>query len=223
MGLSNYLPSSRISQSGVCTSTTRPASPYEGQMIYETDTNRVLVYDNSAWVMIADTDTPPGLELVKTQTVGSAVSSVTVNNCFSSSYDAYRLVISSVNCSTSNTAMYLQMTASGTASTASYNFGIPRVDIANGAVAATYSQSGTQMWVSITSSSTSASMDILDPYAAAYTKFPNLARYELSSGYFGAGAGQHEVATSYDGIKVYPSSGTMTGGTIRVYGYRNSI
>ena len=27
MGLSNYLPSSRISQSGVCTSTTRPASP----------------------------------------------------------------------------------------------------------------------------------------------------------------------------------------------------
>jgi hypothetical protein len=39
MGLSNQLPSSRLAQSGVCTSVTRPASPYEGQMIYETDTD----------------------------------------------------------------------------------------------------------------------------------------------------------------------------------------
>lgn len=49
MGLSNYIPSSRISQAGVCTSTTRPASPYEGQMIYETDTDKVLVWNGSAW------------------------------------------------------------------------------------------------------------------------------------------------------------------------------
>jgi hypothetical protein len=43
MGLSNYLPNSRINQPGVCTSSTRPVSPYEGQVIYETDT----VFDNS--------------------------------------------------------------------------------------------------------------------------------------------------------------------------------
>jgi hypothetical protein len=49
MGLSNYIPSSRIAQSGVCTSSTRPASPFEGQMIYETDTDRVLVWNGSAW------------------------------------------------------------------------------------------------------------------------------------------------------------------------------
>lgn len=34
---------------GVCTSTTRPAAPFEGQMIYETDTDKVLVYNGSAW------------------------------------------------------------------------------------------------------------------------------------------------------------------------------
>lgn len=33
----------------VCTSTTRPATPFEGQRIYETDTNRELLYDGSAW------------------------------------------------------------------------------------------------------------------------------------------------------------------------------
>ena len=41
-------------KSGVCTSSTRPTNPFEGQLIYETDTNRTLVYDNAAWVVVAD-------------------------------------------------------------------------------------------------------------------------------------------------------------------------
>ena len=39
---------------GLCTSSTRPANPFEGQVIYESDTNRTLVYDNAAWVVVAD-------------------------------------------------------------------------------------------------------------------------------------------------------------------------
>lgn len=35
---------------GACTSTNRPAVPYDGMMIYETDTNRVAVYDTNTWV-----------------------------------------------------------------------------------------------------------------------------------------------------------------------------
>jgi len=35
---------------GVCTSTTRPVSPYEGQSIYQTDTDTVLFWDGSTWV-----------------------------------------------------------------------------------------------------------------------------------------------------------------------------
>jgi len=35
---------------GVCTSSTRPASPYDGQVIYETDTDFMLVYNGTAWV-----------------------------------------------------------------------------------------------------------------------------------------------------------------------------
>lgn len=45
---------SSAAKPGVCLSTDRPDSPFDGQVIYETDTNRTLVYDNSAWVVIAD-------------------------------------------------------------------------------------------------------------------------------------------------------------------------
>lgn len=54
MGLSNYLPSSRISQAGVVPNAAgRPAAPYEGQAIYETDTDKVLVWNGSAWFPVS--------------------------------------------------------------------------------------------------------------------------------------------------------------------------
>lgn len=72
MGLSNYLPSSRIAQPGVCTSTTRPASPFEGQVIYETDTDKVLVYNGSIWRPIGGF--MPGCSVTRTtnQSIGNA-------------------------------------------------------------------------------------------------------------------------------------------------------
>lgn len=36
----------------VCTSTTRPVA-YEGRVIYETDTDKVLVYDGATWSKIS--------------------------------------------------------------------------------------------------------------------------------------------------------------------------
>jgi len=34
----------------ICTSSTRPASPFAGQQIYETDTSKSLIYNGTAWV-----------------------------------------------------------------------------------------------------------------------------------------------------------------------------
>lgn len=39
---------------GVCTSSTRPTTPYEGQVIYETDTDKTLVWNGSAWVVVGN-------------------------------------------------------------------------------------------------------------------------------------------------------------------------
>ena len=37
------------SKPGVCTSSTRPSSPYVGQMIFETDTNLLKIWLGSNW------------------------------------------------------------------------------------------------------------------------------------------------------------------------------
>lgn len=55
MPISDVLGAASLSRPGVCTSTTRPASPYDGQLIYETDTDRVASYNGSAWVYLTGT------------------------------------------------------------------------------------------------------------------------------------------------------------------------
>lgn len=57
MGMSNYIPSSALTKAGVCTSITRPASPYVGQAIYETDTLRFRFWNGSSWSPIVDAPT----------------------------------------------------------------------------------------------------------------------------------------------------------------------
>jgi hypothetical protein len=57
---------------GVCTSSTRPASAYDGQMIYETDTNLVRIWNGSAWKTLSYSDYTSGSVL---QTVHYNISS----------------------------------------------------------------------------------------------------------------------------------------------------
>ena len=50
MPLSTVLGAQSLIKPGVCTTATRPASPYEGQAIYDTDVATTLVWDGSAWI-----------------------------------------------------------------------------------------------------------------------------------------------------------------------------
>ncbi len=50
MPLSSVVGAQSIIRPGVCTSSTRPASPYNGQMIYDTTVDTALVWNGSAWV-----------------------------------------------------------------------------------------------------------------------------------------------------------------------------
>ena len=212
MGLSNYLPSSRIAQPGVCTSSTRPASPYEGQVIYETDTDRVLVWNASAWVAPnSTTANPPGLELVKTQTVGTAVSSVTVSDAFSATYDAYKIIWTngtqsvdtnltmSIGSATSN--YYLVMIYGPWNSTAVLNAGNNNSTL--------FSWAG---------GNGNASIEVINPFLTKPTEMQARIRY---STVYGNSVALLTDTNSHSSFTLTPASGTMTGGTIRVYGYRN--
>ncbi len=55
MPLSSIVGAQSIVKPGVCTSSTRPASPYDGQVIYETDTDKVLAYDGANWYAPSNT------------------------------------------------------------------------------------------------------------------------------------------------------------------------
>ena len=53
MGMTSQLAALRLIQPGVCTSTTRPASPFEGQMIYTTDLDTLEIWNGSAWRIVS--------------------------------------------------------------------------------------------------------------------------------------------------------------------------
>jgi hypothetical protein len=200
---------------GVCTSTNRPSSPFEGMVIYETDTNRVLVWDNAAWVMIADTDSPPGLQLIKSQTVGTAVSSVTVSDVFSSEFDNYRVVIGDMDASTDGNFIYLRFGSTATSYYGSLQYG--RYGSTNGYY---YTNNGTQATIGLTDSNDTCniSFDVFSPNLAARSSLHGQSfGYDYSTSY----AFMVATVTQYTSFDVIPQSGTLTGGIIRVYGYRN--
>lgn len=203
---------------GVCTSTSRPSTPFTGQLIFETDTNRLAVWNGTSWVFLADADTPPGLQLVKTQTIGTAVSSVTVTDAFSADFDVYEIVISG---GAGSTTLDLRM-ALGSAS-ANYYQSRWYVDYATATYGDTSTSNGS--YFTIGSASTlgiDTSIQIKEPFSSRRTV--------ISFRYIGQGTGLEAQmgggflndANSYTAFTITASSGTLTGGTIRVYGYRNS-
>ena len=60
-------------RTGVCTSTNRPTTPYEGQVIYETDTDNMYVWNGTAWVLLPPTASPTftGVPSAPTATAGT--------------------------------------------------------------------------------------------------------------------------------------------------------
>jgi len=159
-----------------------------------------------------------GLWLVKTQTVGTAVSSVAVTNAFSADYDNYLITMSGGTGSLSHSSA-IQLGASTTGywtfmcygdTSAAVPLGAPRTNAANAAWLGGCQGTGQPAHLSTL---------VMNPFKAMYTKILN-GTYQ-NANIFGTSQGEHRVATSYTGFTVIPDAGTLTGGTIRVYGYRN--
>jgi hypothetical protein len=166
-------------------------------------------------VLLASDMNAVGLWLVKTQTIGSAVSSVEVTSAFSSSYDAYLIT---VNGGVGSANGFLKMTLG--ASTTGYYQARQGIVYSTGA-RSDGADNNAAAWTAVGSSTTdnlSLYMTINNPFLAKYTQVNS---YYLTATAATMATGEHRVATSYTSFTLAPNSGTLTGGTIRVYGYRN--
>ena len=202
---------------GVCLSTSRPSSPYEGQMIYETDTDLTYVWGGSAWQQVSGGTAVgnSGLVYIASTVVGTAVSTATVNNCFSATYDTYRVVYSG-GIGSANTGLGVRVGGS----TANYSHMLFWQTPGVGGVNSDSSTNTSQVNYigSCTTSSATLTVDITNPFISTlHTTFSGGA-YLAND--FGISVGRHNIAQSNTSVTVLSLSGTITGGTITVYGYR---
>lgn len=158
----------------------------------------------------------PGLVLVKSQTVGTAVSSVTVSDVFNATYDSYRIVVSGIVASTSSPNLWFslsEITGSVYYTSGTYLTWANTTINAYSPAVSTYCLVGT-----VGTENIGMTIDIHSPFLTrekyGWAQSADVS-YALSVGL------RIDSTVSATGFVFTPASGTLTGGTIRVYGYRN--
>ena len=220
MGISQQIGASSLIRPGVVDNTAaRPASPFEGQCIFQKDTDQLLVWNGTAWVIPNQkTQNPEGLELIATVTV-SAASSIPINSCFSSVYSDYLIVVS-VAGSSANLRMKLR---NGTTDkSATYYHGAFYFDmVAGGGVNGEGSggtvTTGFRVGLTNTAGAITSWIKLGNPFTTGYTTLQ--AQPATIDGYFRLMSGFHAENYSADGVNIIPDGGTLTG-YASVYGYR---
>lgn len=161
----------------------------------------------------------PGMVLIASQTF-SAASSVLVNNCFTATYQNYRVIIDLSTVSATGFTN-LQLTSSGTASTTGYARSAGYTPYGSTTVFGE-SQNNASSYNLVYSNTTSGGVAIVDLMRPAQSVRTYIAQQIINFGSNGGwGNGEHGVSSSYDGFVLTPASGTITG-VLRIYGYRNS-
>jgi hypothetical protein len=165
------------------------------------------------------------LTLVKTQTIGSAVASVTVTGAFSATYDNYLINVSDTAFSLADDNVGVQMRTGSTTSTTGYYYVAPWTgynttpNYTAGSNQSTFKGLGRGLG---TGEKQSFGFVLYSPFLASRTTVNGFGY--VGEGLAGPGCGgYHDVATSYDQIVIScVDGGNFTGGTIRIYGYQNS-
>jgi hypothetical protein len=155
----------------------------------------------------------PGLRLVKKQTIGNAVSSVAVTDAFSATYENYKIIVSSgVGSAQAFLTLKLGSTTTGyyggysgvVYSTAAANLGSTN----NGS---SFGQAGF-----VSSEFINFNLDVINPFL---TKRTLINGGLVTQTVYGSTGGLQDSNTSFTDFTLTPASGTLTGGTIYVYGY----
>jgi len=190
----------------------------QGQYAYIEATSALMVYSGSAWLPAGG-----GLTYI-TQATPSAVNTVSINNCFTSTYANYLITIN-LTAAVGDGAITGRMRLSGTDATTNYSG--QRIGGQTSTTFASTNPTGTDDFSfgnvqATTATSYSGSVNINSPaIAQATTTFANTGTNDASGTLIQIIWCTHSTATAYDGI-TFNYSGTSFTGTIRVYGYQNS-
>jgi len=159
-----------------------------------------------------------GLTFIKSQVIGTTVSSVNVTGAFSTTYDNYKIILSGgVGSASHNLALQLGATVTGYYAgyiTSSYAAGSITGDRDSNATSFTLVGYGSANVLNVNA-------DLQNPFTAKNTTFQTFTSPTTTGAGGRYGAGYLANTTSYTDFTLTPSSGTLTGGTIRVYGYNN--
>lgn len=152
----------------------------------------------------------------------SAVTSVSLNGVFNSTYDNYRIVVNNSAFSIDG-YRYIKLKSGTSELSTGYTYAVGGIATNNTAYPL---YSGSQAFWNLgdtdagTNSVYGVVIDLINPFNAVYTNM--LMTGHSSSGaqlfFANAGGGTNLNAASYDGISITTSSGTMSG-TVSVYGY----
>lgn len=162
-----------------------------------------------------------GVTLLGGQVSFSAATSVSVNGCFTSVYENYRIVISCTTASATNNHYFRLRSAGTDTSTSTYQYVYGR----NSSIGTNDAAGGTTTYFPISYSDSSAgSHAALDIFRG--NSSGNVGMRGLAYGLDAARSVTYNIgglcnqATAHDGFTYYPLTGNITG-TIRVYGMRN--
>jgi hypothetical protein len=159
------------------------------------------------------------LTLVKTQTIGTTVSSVTVTDAFSATYENYLITVSGgIGSTNSDVSLKLGATATGYYYFEIYGtYGSNTVNGFSGSNATSVRDFGI-----MSPNSLDCNARIFAPEAAKRTSWSSNWSSSATGQTTGWNNGFVNDATQYTAFTLTPNTGTMTGGTIRVYGFKNS-
>jgi hypothetical protein len=219
MGLTQQIGASSIIKPGVIDNTAaRPASPYEGQVIFQKDTDQLLVWNGTAWVIPnSPAQNPTGLEYVAGASF-SAVTEILIDSKFTSTYRNYRLVLDCQSSAGGSVFSWQLRSGSSTISTTTYQFQFLSVDSTTVSSSRTTGASSVRIGANDTSAYHALTSDIFCPQVAEPTRIINT--FNRNSGNTTESIwGANTNSTSYDGMRISVGSGNMTG-SYTLYGYR---
>jgi hypothetical protein len=162
--------------------------------------------------------TNSGLVYISSTTIGSAVASVTVSNCFSSTFDTYRIVVHGSGSASSNENGIMTLNGGTTEYYGGLIYGL-----AAGVNPLLAAHNNTANWpyafYSSIVSGVVATIEVHNPNLAEYTMIQST---YWNTGGFGTFTGVRGANTQHTGFTLQPTTGTITGNTITVYGYRKA-